>query len=147
MLGTNFRSANLKGADFECSDLRSAIFRYSDLRGADLGGTNLLGADLQGAKVNGISWPAPTAVLLANWGNLSDQLTADLMLYDSMCHPDPSAFDRWASEEDGPCPYEHDSHVDRAAHFSEKRHLWGQGEPCRPYDLMMRVLEERCDLS
>lgn len=100
----------------------SETLRDADLRDADL--------------------PSPTVVLLAAWSDLSPQLTADLMRFDSDCHPDPEAFQRWA-DDGGDCPYS-GVHVQRAANFSEDRSLWGKGVPCRPYDLMVRVLAEKC---
>ena len=105
-------------------------------------GVDLQEADLQGAVFDkDTKWPSPTEVLLACWGRLSDQLTADLMLFDSRCHPDPAAFDRWVAG--GICPY-FDCSVTRAANFQEQKELWGQGVICRPFDLMKRVLEEKC---
>jgi hypothetical protein len=80
-------------------------------------------------------------VLLANWGKLSDELTADLMVWDSLNHPNPSSFDVWAKG--GLCPYK-DVKVQRAANFQEKRELWGKGKVCPPYELMQRVLAEKC---
>jgi len=80
-------------------------------------------------------------VLLASWGTLSPQLVADLMFYDAQCHPDPNAFQVWS--DGGNCPYD-SVKVQRAAIFTEARELWGQGVYCRPYELMTRVLSERC---
>ena len=57
------------------------------------------------------------------------------------CHPDPSAFDRWA--EGGPCPYGVVG-VGRAAKFSEKASLWGPDRPLRrPWDLLMDLFAAR----
>jgi hypothetical protein len=78
---------------------------------------------------------------LATWGDVSRQLCADLMLFDAENHPDPAAFDRWAAG--GDCPYG-SVHVQRAARFLERAAFWGQGQHCRPYDLMARVLAEKC---
>ena len=123
---------NLCGADLRGADLRGA-----DLYGADLRGANLCGANLRGANL-----PAPTMILLAYWGEVSDDLCRDLMAYDAACHPDPTAFDRWA--QGGACPYS-GVKVERAAQFQEKRSLWDAKAPlCRPYDLMQRVLAEKC---
>jgi hypothetical protein len=67
------------------------------------------------------------------------------MLWDAANHPDPEAFDRWASG--GACPYSAEvlgeNKVARAAQFSEKKILWGKGQMCRPYDLMMRLRAEK----
>ena len=80
-------------------------------------------------------------VLLADWSNLSDELTADLMLQDSLNHPDPDAFKIWA--DGGACPYS-EVKIQRAANFKEKRGLWGKGKVCPPYELMQRLLAEKC---
>ena len=130
--GANLRGANLYGAD-----LRGANLRGANLYGADLRGANLYGADLRGANL-----PAPTALLLANWGAVSDNLCRDLMTYDAACHPDPTLFTKWA--EGGPCPYA-TIKIERAALFTEVKTLWKENLPlCRPYDLMIRVLKEKC---
>jgi Pentapeptide repeats (8 copies) len=141
LVGAYLVGANLVGAYLEGANLRGANLRGANLVGANLVGANLVGAYPVGANLVGAYLPSPTAVLLATWGDLSPQLVADLMLFDSTCHPDPSAFDRWAAG--GKCPYS-DVHVERGAHFSEDRKLWGKGVPCRPYDLMARVLAEKC---
>ena len=101
------------------------------------------GADLCGANLEEAKFPAPTVVLLANWGEVSDQLCADLMIFDASCHPEPTKFDVWANG--GECPY-NGVQVERAAQFSEKKNLWNSkvGVVCRPYDLMVRLLTEKC---
>ena len=81
-----------------------------------------------------------TMVLLASWGTVSDGLCADLMLFDASCHPDNTAFDRWAAG--GPCPYS-GAHVQRACSFQEEKALWGKGTLCKPYDLMLRLFQEK----
>jgi Pentapeptide repeats (8 copies) len=141
LYGANLDGANLYGANLYGANLYGANLYGATLYGASLYGASLYGASLYGANLYGANLPSPTAVLLATWGDLSPQLVADLMLYDSTCHPDPEAFQRWA--DGGGCPYD-DVHVQRAANFSEKRSLWGKGQPCRPYDLMTRVLAEKC---
>lgn len=109
----------------------------ADLRGADLREENLYGANLRGADL-----PSPTMMLMVNWGSLPDTLTADLMVYDAACHPDPSAFSAWANG--GPCPYEN-VRVERAAGFAEQKHFWDATRPLRrPYDLMADVLDHCC---
>jgi hypothetical protein len=79
-------------------------------------------------------------VLLATWGEVSEVLTADLMLLDSSAHPDVTAFQRWA--DGGPCPYE-GVKVQRIANFKEQKHLWGKGKPDSIYNLMVRLLREK----
>ena len=63
------------------------------------------------------------------------------MFFDATNHPEPAKFDAWAKG--GQCPYS-GVMVSRAANFRESRELWGKGVSCRPYDLMTRVLAEKC---
>ena len=121
------------------ADLRSADLRSADLRSANLSGANLYGADLRSADLSGANLPSPTTILLANWGTLSDSLTADLMEYDSSNHPERAAFDRWV--EGGPCPYE-GIRVQRAARFTENKKVWGTGTLKSAYALMLKLFEE-----
>jgi hypothetical protein len=137
----NLSDANLSYANLSYANLRAANLRAANLRAANLSDANLSYANLSYANLRAANLPAPTAVLLAYWGELTAQLCADLMLFDSLNHPDPEAFQRWV--DGGNCPYA-SIHVQRAANFSEKKALWGQGQSCRPYDLMVRVLGEKC---
>ncbi len=156
----DLRSANLSGADLSGADLSGADLSGADLSGADLSGANLSGADLSGANLpgadlrsanlsganlsgadlSGANLPAPTMLLLAIWGSLSDELTADLMLLDASAHPDPEAFQKWA--DGGKCPYT-GVKVQRIANFTENRKLWGKGKPDTIYNLMVRILKEK----
>ena len=139
--GASLRWADLRGANLRGADLRGANLRGANLRGADLRSANLIRADLSGADLSGADLPAPTVVLQAYWGMLSDGITADLMRFDAACHPDPTAFDRWAAG--GPCPHDRD-HIPRAASFTDRRYLWAPGPCPRPYDLLVVVLAEKC---
>ena len=161
--GADLRGADLRGADLRGANLYGANLYGADLRGANLSWANLYGADLRGANLRGaklyganLSWanlsganlqeaklPAPTVVLLANWGEVTLQLCADLMVFDATCHPEPVKFDVWANG--GECPYFGVS-VERAAQFKESKEIWNQkvGVICRPYDLMMRLINEKC---
>ena len=138
LYGADLRGANLYGADLYGADLRGANLCGANLRGANLCGANLRGANLQEAKL-----PAPTVVLLASWGEVAPQLCADLMVFDASCHPEPAKFDVWANG--GECPYSGVA-VERAAQFKESKEIWNQkvGVICRPYDLMMRLINEKC---
>jgi hypothetical protein len=151
----NLRNANLRGADLHNADLRNANLRNADLRGAnlfsanlrsaDLRGANLFSANLRGANLRGANLPAPTVVLLANWGAISSELTALAMSYDAACHPDPSAFDLWA--ETGKCPYA-GVKFERACNFEESRELWNpELKAPRPWDLMVALIRENCSDS
>ena len=142
LYGADLRGADLRGADLRGADLCGADLR-ADLRGADLRGANLRGANLRGADLQKAKLPAPTVVLLASWGEVAPQLCADLMVFDASCHPEPAKFDVWANG--GECPYSGVA-VERAAQFKESKEIWNQkvGVICRPYDLMMRLINEKC---
>ena len=114
-------------------------FEFDGLHGADLRGADLRDANLRGADLRGASF-APTQILLANWGLLSDSLTADLMELDASAHPDRSAFDRWFGG--GACPYKN-SNISRAVCFQEERKLWGKGKLPTIYEAMTRLFEEK----
>ena len=103
---------------------------------ADLSGANLYGADLSGANL-----PSPPAMLLASWGDVSPELCRDLMRYDAANHPDPSAFDRWAKG--GKCPYA-GMKIERSARFIQQATLWSPGEAPSAYQLMVRLIREKC---
>jgi len=153
--GADLSGANLSYVNLSGADLSGANLSYVNLSGANLSGANLSGANLSGANLSyanlsyaslsradlyGAHLPSPTSLLLASWGELSEKLTADLMVFDSLAHPDPEAFTRWAKG--GPCPYE-GVNIQRAANFKEKKELWGKGEPDTIYNLMVRVLKEK----
>jgi hypothetical protein len=143
--GANLRSANLEGANLEGANLEganlwSANLEGANLRSANLEGANLEGANLEGANLEGANLPSPAEVLSARWGELSDELTADLMRYDAFFHPNPEAFTKWATG--GPCPFT-DLKIQRAAHFTENKKLWVPGPPKNGYELMVAVLKEK----
>jgi len=124
------------------ADLYGANLEGANLEGANLEGANLYGANLEGANLEGADLPSPTMILMASWDSVSDVLCRDLMTYDAACHSDPSKFDVWAKG--GDCPYSGEK-IQRAANFSENRSLWDANAPlCRPYELMVRVMKEKC---
>ena len=131
----NLIDANLIGANLSDANLSSA-----NLRDASLSSANLRGANLSSANLSSANLPSPTIILIADWGEVSPELCADLMEWDAACHPDRSAFDRWAAG--GPCPY-NDTGIQRAAIFEQKKELWGKGTLHSPYDLMVRLLNEK----
>ena len=138
--GASLSGANLSGADLSYASLIGANLSGADLRSADLRSANLSGADLIGANLSDANLPSPTMVLLALWGTVSDTLCANLMVYDASCHPDQTAFDKWAAG--GECPYA-DVGVQRACNFHENRTLWGKGELKNPYTLMLELFKEK----
>lgn len=108
-------------------------------------GALLQGAKLQGARLKGTDLPAPTMLLLADWGDLPDDLTLELMRYDASCHPEPERFDEWALGA-GPCPYDN-TKFERSAEFTECRELWNPGPAMRTIELVMWLLRSQCDLD
>src|SRR5215216_2985189 len=115
--GAYLSGAYLSGADLSGADLSGAY-----LSGADLSGAYLSGADLSGARHSKTTnWPAPTMLLLANWGVVSDDLCISLMRFDAANHPNPEAFNEWAKA--GGCPYSR-AMFERCAIFQEKASLW-----------------------
>ena len=147
LIRANLSGAYLGGANLSGADLSGADLSGANLGGANLGGADLRGANLSGAKVHNVSWPSPGVVLTAQWENLTDTLTQQCMAFDAACHPAPSAFDKWAATDDGPCPYT-DVKVQRAINFKERRHLWDRALVApRPYDLMAALLAHCCDTS
>ena len=136
----NNESANLQSANLRSANLRSADFRWANLQSADVRSANLQSANLRSADLRWANLPSPTIMLLAYWGCVSDELCADLMMYDASCHPSKKAFDVWAAG--GSCPYSH-VNIQRACNFTEKKELWGRGKFHTPYSLMLRLFEEK----
>jgi hypothetical protein len=94
---------------------------YANLVGANLEGANLEGTNLVGANLTNAHMPAAPMLLLASWGAVSDELTAELMLYDAANASDRTKFQRWA-EGGLSCPLEND--WPRAANFAQSRDIW-----------------------
>ncbi len=138
----DLRGADLRGAYLREANLREANLREANLREANLGWAYLRGADLRGANLREANLPAPTMVLLAKWGVVSDELCVLLMRLDASAHPDPSAFMRWVEDADK-CPY-NDAPIQRVAIFKEKAELWSPGPPPTIWEAMDALLKEKC---
>ena len=136
----NLRSADLRWANLQWANLQWANLQWADLQSANLQSANLQLANLRSADLRWANLPSPTIMLLAYWGCVSDELCADLMMYDASCHPSKKAFDVWAAG--GSCPYSH-VNIQRACNFTEKKELWGRGKFHTPYSLMLRLFEEK----
>jgi hypothetical protein len=158
--GADLSCAILFGTDFRDADFSRAVLRGADLRGANFSNATFWGADLSGANlaeacfVNADLWKAnlwaarflcPPMVLLAGWGEVSDDLCVDLMRYDASNHPDPKKFLDWGLG--GPCPY-CDENIIRSANFIERRHLITSGflklRVRSAYELMQVLIKEKC---
>lgn len=120
-------------------DLRWAMLEYANLRTPKIEWGRVM---LSGAKLRGAKFPAPSYLLLASWGRLSDASTLALMRLDASAHPDPDAFNRWA-EGSGGCPY-NDSRFQRVANFSEDSSLWIPGPPPTIWEALTMVMDEKC---
>lgn len=132
--------ANLYGADLYGANLQYADLQYANLQGANLYYANLYGADLHGADL-----PAPTMLLLADWGDVSPRLCRELMRYDAANVPDGTKrFDAWAKG--GRCPYT-DLKIQRVANFMQNPKHWEPGLAKSAYDLMVMCIRERCKNS
>lgn len=110
-------------------------------RRADLYGANLRGANLSDANLSGAYLPAPTMLLLGQWGAVSDTTCIALMRLDASAHPDPARFDVWASG--GDCPYV-GVNVERIANFTEQRRLWSAGPAPTIWEAWSMVRAECC---
>jgi hypothetical protein len=137
LAGANLAGANLARANLAGANLAGANLADAYLAGANLAGAYLAGAYLTRAYLAGAS---PTMLLLASWGDVSDDLCRDLMRLDASAHPDPSAFDRWAAG--GACPYA-DGKITRVANFQERKKCWSPGPPPSLFSLVCRLLAEK----
>ncbi|MDD5338149.1 MAG: pentapeptide repeat-containing protein [Dehalococcoidales bacterium] len=121
----NLSYANLSNANLSYANLRGCNLSFANLSDANLYGCNLSFANLSDANLSGCNLPAPTMFLLADWGEVSNLLTLELMRYDAENHPQPELFDGWAKG--GRCPYD-DIKWARCAVFAQKRELWKPGK-------------------
>lgn len=129
---TNFNEANLSGANFANGTFERAKFTNCGMLGRGCWeGASLAGADFTG------SYLSPWLMLAALWRSASVSILGKLMQLDSSMHPDPTAFDRWATDGDD-CPYGTKLSV-RWIAFGESKRLWpGSDKPLpRPFDVLM----------
>lgn len=117
--GAKLSSADLSGANMKYADLSSANLSSADLRGAILSGANMEYAYLRGADIIGAKYQISNLLHSINWGELSDSLTLDLMIRDSIiCGEDK--MNLWS--QGGSYPF--NENILRDFHFTEKIHLW-----------------------
>lgn len=100
------------------------------------------GANLSWANLLRANQLVPPMVLLANWGDVSDDLCADLMNYDAANHPNgKEAFAAWAAG--GACPYS-GCRVARSANFAERKSCYQPERPLQSaLQLMDRLIAEK----
>jgi Pentapeptide repeats (8 copies) len=155
--GADLRGADLRGADLRGADLWEADLRRADLRGADLWEADLRGADLRRADL----WEADlrganlrradldlndllksnsvqTILTIINWGDLSDEMTLEMMRHDAeSCGLDKMT--AWANG--GACPFQNGK---RDYMFTEKKELWVEGvSELRGIKLLEALWEEK----
>lgn len=110
-----------------------------------LAGTGGARANLRGANLQYANLPAPTMLLLADWGAVSPGLCRELMRYDAENAPDGTKrFNAWAK--DGRCPYTN-LKIQRVANFMQNLKHWKPGPAKSAYDLMVMCIRERCKNS
>lgn len=144
MNGTQFFGCNLQDASFSGADLGGVHFTGCNLQGANFTETNLTNTHLRDCDVRRIYFPAPTMVLLMNWGVLSNTLTKLAMAYDASTHREPQRFDTWARAVVHPCPYLGE-HYERSCLFHEQPGLWEsklKRKRIHPYELMKLLVLE-----
>ena len=128
------------GSDGERANLRWANLSGANLRWANLRGADLCEADLRGAKnVTFLSFPSLNTISSPALGELSDELTLELMRRDAAAHPYPERFDEWKNG--GSCPYQG---VERWWLFDMKRELYKPGPPTMSdYELIVAICKDK----
>ena len=83
----------------------------------------------------------PVSVLRCWLGELSDNLTNELMHRDAESHPSPKMSREWAKG--GPCPYS--LPVERMHHFEERKEAWvsGRWRRMKDRDLIRAIAKEK----
>jgi hypothetical protein len=118
----NLRSADLSSANLSYANLRFANLSSANLRSADLRSADLRFADLSQLL---FSNSVTTLLTIIDWGQLSDELTLELMRHDAeSCGIE--AMTKWANSTDGNCPF---NGTVRDFQFAENKKLWVEGTP------------------
>ena len=139
LTGADLTDANLSGANLSGANLSGANLYNADLSGANLTDADLSGANLSGADLEFHQFPSIRLVSSIQLGELSDEITLELMRRDVYAHPKPELFNEWVKG--GNCPYQNE---ERCWFFSEKRALWKTGDPTiRDSDLIIAICKEK----
>lgn len=141
---SDLRGISLSGINLSGSDLSESDLSWSNLSRSRLSRCNLSGSCLSESDLRGAFLPPPTMLLLADWREVSADLTVHLMRWDAWNHSDGErAFDKWA--DDGSCPYD-DEWFQRAANFYESQDLWikyGYDDPPSAHQLVEWLFDEK----
>ena len=139
LLGKGGSKAKLYGANLYGANLYRANLSEANLSEANLYGANLSRANLYGAKIEFQQFPSIRLLSSIPLGELSDQITLELMRRDAYAHPEPDKFNNWAKG--SKCPYQNE---ERFWHFQEKKELWKAGKPkMRDSDLVLAICKEK----
>lgn len=139
--GAYLRAANLKDAQLDEAYCNDTYFGDADLRGACLDFTSLYYAYLIGANLRGAYLGSPSSILLAEWGNLSPDLTLAATRYNAANHSKP--FIRWTSRT-------HFNTVGFLVNFTEydddmfTLDYLLAAPPPSAYELMVALIREKC---
>ena len=136
----SFAGANLREADLSGCILIGSNFENADLSHADLSNCSLSCANLAGANLTCASHSVPQ-MLVAFWGDVSEELCRDMMRLDASAHPEPRLFDNWAYYDAG-CPYL-DSYISRVCYFNEDPDFWKSGRPPSLWRIWCRLAAEK----
>ena len=134
----HLEDANLRGANLEDANLKYVHLEYANLRDANLKYANLRSAHLEDASLKDAQY-ALISMFQINWGNLSDELTLELMRHDAeSCGEE--AMNNWAKTDKYPFP----NNLEKDFYFQEKKELWQAGVPkLRGMQLFKALCEEK----
>lgn len=145
--GSNIRRSNWKYAKFTNCKFRQCDFYETDFTGTEFRNCSFYGSDLNGVHFNGTVMDGSSiihalysvsSILKCNWGNLSPELTLELMRHDAE-FVGTKAMARWVKT--GDCPYRD---CERDFYFTEKKSLWRKGKPkLRGVELFNALCEEK----
>ena len=133
----NLGYANLSYVDLSNVNLRGADLSYADLSYADLSYVNLNFAILGSANLCNAKYSILN-LLRIDWGDLSDDLTIELMVRDSI-FIGKDKMDIWANG--GDCPY---SNMERDFIFQESQPLWLNNKRKKPKYDDLQLFKKLC---
>lgn len=138
MSGCNFENANLTGAHLCAANLSGAFFMGADLTDAVLTDSNLTRATFFDSKLTFSQWPSLHLISSLDLGELSDELTAELMRREAWWHPEPDKFERWLKTN------QNHPRTDTNWCFIFKADVYDPGPPrMRDSDLIVRICQEK----
>ena len=138
--GANLSKADLSKANLYKANLSGANLSSADLLNANLTRVNFTEANLSGANLKKANYSIIN-ILRANWNNISDKLTLELMRWDAIsCGAE--AMNKWAKG--GKCPF---SDIERDFYFSEQHRLWRPGKPKMNHKQLFQALAKESEIT